>query len=69
MELTAKTESESHSVVSESLQLHQLYSTWNSPGQNTGAGSPSLLQGIEPRSPAFRQFLYQLSYQGSPKDT
>ena len=48
MELTAKTESESHSVVSESLQLHRLYSPWNSPGQNTGVGSPSLLQGIFP---------------------
>ena len=25
-----------------------LYSPWNSPGQNTGVGSPSLLQGIFP---------------------
>ena len=27
---------------------HGLYSPWNSPGQNTGVGSPSLLQGIFP---------------------
>ena len=39
-------ESESHSVVSDSLQSHGLYSLWNSPGQNTGVGSHSLLQGI-----------------------
>ena len=29
---------ESHSVVSDSLQPHVLYSPWNSPGQNTGVG-------------------------------
>ena len=38
-------ESESHSVVSDSLRL---YSPWNSPDQNTGVGSLSLLQGIFP---------------------
>ena len=31
-------ESESHSVMSSSLRPHGLYSTWNSPGQNTGVG-------------------------------
>ena len=36
--------SESHSVVSDSLQPQGLYSPWNSPGQNTGVGSLSLLQ-------------------------
>ena len=36
----------SHSVVSDSLRPHGLYSPWNSPGQNTGVGSLSLLQGI-----------------------
>ena len=41
-------ESKSHSVVSNSLQPHGLYSPWNSPGQNTGVGSLSLLQGIFP---------------------
>ena len=41
-------ESESCSVVSDSLRPHGLYSPWNSPGQNTGVGSHSLLQGIFP---------------------
>ena len=39
-------ESESCSVVSNSLRPHGLYSPWNSAGQNTGVGSFSLLQGI-----------------------
>ena len=44
----------------------------NSPGQNTGAGCLSLLQGIFPTQesnpglPNCRQLLYQLSHQGSP---
>ena len=41
-------ESESCSVVSDSLRPHGLYSPWNSPGQNTGVGILSLLQGIFP---------------------
>ena len=40
--------SESHSVVIDSLQHHGLYSPWNSPDQDTGVGSLSLLQGILP---------------------
>ena len=40
-----KSESESCSVVSHSLWSHELYSPWNSPGQNTGVGSLSLLRG------------------------
>ena len=40
--------SESHSVMLNSLCPHVLYSPWNSPGQNTGMGSHSLLQGIFP---------------------
>ena len=40
--------SKSRSVMSNSLQLHELYSPWNSPGQNTEVGSHSLLQGIFP---------------------
>ena len=39
---------ESCSVVSDSLQPHGLFSPWNSPDQNTGVGSLSLLQGIFP---------------------
>ena len=41
-------ETENHSVMSDSLRPHGLYSPRNSPGQNTGMGSPSLLQGILP---------------------
>ena len=37
---------ESCSVVSDSLLPSEPYSPWNSPGQNTGVGSLSLLQGI-----------------------
>ena len=39
-------ERESRSVVSESLLPDGLYGPWNSPRQNTGVGSLSLLQGI-----------------------
>ena len=45
---TGEGESESRSVVSDSLRPHGLYSPWNFPGQNTGVGSLSLLQGIFP---------------------
>ena len=66
-------ESESHSVVSDSLRPHGLYSPWNSPSQNTGVGSLSLLQGtfptqqLKPDLPHWRWILYQLSYKGSPR--
>ena len=40
--------SENLSVMSNSLQPNGPYSPWNSPGQNTGEGSHSLLQGIFP---------------------
>ena len=46
--VTSENESESCSVVSESLPPRGLYSPWNSPGQNTGVGSLSLFQGIFP---------------------
>ena len=57
--LTLKRKNESCSVVSDSLQWTP-YSPWNSPGQNTGVGSHSLLwgnlpnPGIEPRLPALQ---------------
>ena len=35
-------------VMSDSLWPHELYSPWNSLGQNTGIGSLSFLQGIFP---------------------
>ena len=41
-------EDERHSVVSDPLQPRRLYSPWDSPGQNTGVASLSLLQGIFP---------------------
>ena len=50
----------------------QAHGPWNSPGQNTGVGSCSLLQGIFPTqglNPGLlhcRQILYQLSHKGSP---
>ena len=65
-------QSEHCSVVSDSLRPHELYSSCNSPGQNTGVGSLSLLQGIFPTQgsnpglPHCRRILYQLSYEGSP---
>ena len=49
------------------------FSPWNSPGQNTGVDSCSLLQGIfltqgsNPGLPHCRQILYQLSRQGSSR--
>ena len=65
-------ESESHSVMSDSLRPQGLYSPWNSPGQNTGVGSLCLLQGIFPTqgsNPGLlhcRWIFYQLSPKGSP---
>ena len=65
-------ESESPSVLSDFLRPHGLYRPWNSPDQNTGVGSCSLLQGIfltqgsNPGLPYRKQILYQLSHQGSP---
>ena len=64
---------ESHSVMSDSLWPHGLHSPWNSPGQNSGVGSLSLLQGIfptqgsKPGLPHCRWILYQLNHKGSPR--
>ena len=66
--------SESCSVVSDSLRSHELYSPWDSPGQNTGVSSLSLLQGIFPTqgsNPGLwhcRQVLYKLSHKGKSKN-
>ena len=49
-------------------------SPWNSPGQNTGVGTLSVLQGIfltqgsNSGLPHCRRILYQLSHKGSPVD-
>ena len=61
---------ESCSVESDSLWHHGLYSPWNSPGQNTGVGILSLLQGLfltqglNPGLPRCRQILYQPIHKG-----
>ena len=66
-------ESESPSVMSDSLRPHGLYNLQNSPGQNTGVCSLSLLQrifpaqGLNPGFPHCRWILYQLSHKGSPR--
>ena len=65
-----KSESENLSVMSDSLQLLD-YAVH--PGQHTGMGILSLLQGIfpthglNPGLPHCRQILYQLSPKGSPR--
>ena len=70
--LASRRISEGCSVMFNSLRPHGLYSPWNSPGQNTGVSSLSLLRGIFPTQgsnpglPHCRQILYQLSHQGSP---
>ena len=55
------------------LRPHGLHRPWNSPGQNIGVGSLSLLQGIFPAQGSnsgllhCRRILYQLSHKGSPR--
>ena len=61
------------SLSCDSLRLHGLYRPWNSPDQNSGVGSLSLLQGIFPTQglnpglPHCRWILYQLSHKRSPR--
>ena len=61
------------SVVSDALRPHGLYSPWNSPGQNSRAGSLVLLQGIFATLGSnlgllhCRLILYQLSHKGSSR--
>ena len=65
--------SESHSVMSNCLRPHGLYSPWNSLGQNTGVGHLFLLQrvfpiqGLNPGLLYCRWIFYQLSHKGSPR--
>ena len=69
--MTLLSESESHSVM---LDCDPMDCPWDSPGQNTGAGSLSLLQqmiptqGSNPGLPYYRQIPYQLSHKESPKN-
>ena len=57
----------------DSLRPHGLCSPWNSPAQNIGGGSLSLLQGIFPTQGSnpgllhYRWILYQLSHKGDPR--
>ena len=66
-----KLKSESRSVIPDYFQPHGPYSLWNSPGQNTGVGSLSLLQGIfiiqesNPDLLNCRWILNQLSHKGN----
>ena len=68
----AESESEGRSVMSDSLRSHGPYSPWNSPGQNTGLGSLSLLQGnlpdpgIKLRSPVLWANSLPAEPQGKP---
>ena len=65
--------SDSHSVMSDSLRPHGLYSPLNSAGQNTRVDGLSLLQAIFPTQGSIpgllhcRWILYHLSHQGSPR--
>ena len=62
-------------VASNPLQPHGLYSPCNSPGQNTGVGNISLLQGIFPTQgsnlglPHCRWIFLPAEPQGKPKNT
>ena len=67
-----KCESVSRLVVYDPMDSVRLLCRWDSPGNNTGLGCPSLLQGIFPTQVSnlgllhCRQILYHLSHQGSP---
>ena len=70
--IESENESESRSVVSDSLQPHaRLLCPWDSPGKNTGVDCHALLQRIFPTQesnlglPHCSQMLYHLSHQGS----
>ena len=69
--VTLLSESESRSGM---LDCDPMDCPWDSPGQNTGAGSLSLLQqiiptqGSNPGLPYYRQIPYQLSHKGSPRN-
>ena len=73
--MVSESESENHSVMSDSLQPHGLYSPWNFLGQNTGVSSLFPVQGdlpnpgIEPRSPALQVDSSPAEPLGKPKNT
>ena len=49
--------SESHSVMSNSLQPHGLYSPWNSPGQNTGVETTNTMVNKTDMIPVFMDLI------------
>ena len=59
--------------IAQSCPTLQLHGPWNSPGQNSGVGSLSFVQGIFPTEgsnsdlPHCRWIVYQLSHKGSPR--
>jgi len=79
--MSPESESERHSLLSDSLWPHGLYSPWNSPGQNTGVGLAVPYSGgsSQPRNqtqvsriagrflPHCRQNLYQVSHKENPR--
>ena len=73
MTYMGKSGSEICTVVSSSWRLQGLCGPWDSPGQDTGVGSLSLLQGIfptqgsNPGPPHCRWILSWLSHEGSPR--
>ena len=72
---TAKIESESRSVTSDSSRRHGLYSPWNSPSQNPAVNSLSLLSGdlpdpgIKPRCLTLQADSLPVESQGESKNT
>ena len=70
--LPYESKSKSCSVMFDPLRPHGLHSPWNSPGQNIGVGSCSLLQWVFPTQelnpglPRCRWILYHLSHKRSP---
>ena len=72
---TAKIESESRSVASDSSRRHGLYSPWNSPSQNPAVSSLSLLSGnlpnpgIKPRCLTLQADSLPVESQGESKNT
>ena len=67
--MVMQSESESRSVVSNSLRPYGLHIPWNSSGQNTGVGSLSLLQGIFPTQEWKQTDSLPAEPQGKPKNT
>ena len=65
----------SEDIQSENESHSDYLRPWNSPGQNTGVGSFSLVQGnlpnvgIKPRSPTLRADTLPAEPQGKPKNT